>query len=239
MDKPFNELRQEALASLGDYPSLSRFPVGTSGPIYPGLMTCSAGDDDSVPFEKLVGVTADGRIFDISGDVDGCLKCSRCQGALLQNFQHDYDDCFTLNKHRLFEVRSAFLRWAVVRSNFTLLPDVEYPNVGLDCLERLLDRLGTSVGEVDDWNSLRASVSNLLSTERDRPATMSYLAFGERIIRYLNDCLTSMPDSRKSQVCATSSPPSADISKALEELQLLRDRQSTYFVFLNNKLSNY
>ena len=221
----FSDFRDQVITCLGSNPVLSEIPE-TTGPIYPGLVWWPSEESGaSPPFWRLIGVSADGRMLDISGLGESAqLKCARCGSEIRLdlNFQHAGDsDCYRLlGAKPLYDVRVAFLRWAVIRGQL-MMSSTNPEEDSKPKFESLLVELsGSSLGHFEDWENLLAwSRSEFwVSGERDAARTGSNFAICEGIIKRLNDFLLTLPEVWQSGLFCTVSPPSDDIFSALREV---------------------
>jgi hypothetical protein len=220
----FRDLVDQVFAGLGSNPVLENLPKMT-GPIFPGLVQWPTEGPGSVPFWRMIGVTADGRMWGISGRGESALLNCACCGDQIQlglNFQHAgaSGDCYRLSEFRLYDVRQAFLRWAVIRVQILRGFNPEEDS-RLDFESLLVTLTGNSLGRFEDWKALLAWAKGefWFPGERDAAFTGSRFAICEGIIQGLNDLLLTLPEVWQRGMFITRGPPSGDVASSLAEFQ--------------------
>jgi len=196
------------------------------GPIYPGLKQVNVNDND-VGW-RLLGVTADGRLWDISGERSNGvhLHCDACGGQILmdQQFQHGGNqDCFVLSESSIGEARLAFMRWMIIRV-MVIEPGREddYYKEEMDSL--LLSLYDVEYGENEEFNGLLAWAYGEYwnpAHGRDVPVTFAGFKIGEAVIHRLNNILFSTPEVRERGLFVTPFPPGSNYSEEARTIQSL------------------
>jgi hypothetical protein len=196
------------------------------GPIYPGLRYVKVNDNDMG--WRLFGVTADGRLWDISGErsSEGHLHCGVCGGQILmdQQFQHDLNqDCFILSQSSIGEARLAFMRWAIIRVMvIDRNREDDYYKEKLDDL--LLSLYEVEYGENEDFSGLLAWANSEFWNPADgRYDFITFAGFqaGEAIVHRLNRLLFPAHRFRKMGLFVTPFPPGSNGSEEARTIQSL------------------
>jgi hypothetical protein len=219
----FAELRDKALACCGSNSVLSNYPE-TTGPIYPGLVLWPA-EDGASPFWAMIGVSSDGRLWDIYDSREPAqLKCAICRDRIQieSNFQHaENSDCFRVTKSRLFDARKAFLRWAVVRVQLqkrAMGPDADLKQM----FESLLVALsGTALGPCESFEDLLAWANGEFRSVGTGNFALACSRFSicEEIIHLVNNFALTLPlDVWQNGLFGTLIPPLSDIGLAFRSL---------------------
>ncbi len=223
----FSDLSDQVLARLGSNPVLVNLPE-TTGPIFPGLVRWPSEGPGTIPFWRMIGVSAGGRMYvwDTSGSGESVhLKCAWCVDQIMLdlNFQHagHFGDCHRLSESRLYDVREAFLRWALIRVQLLRGSSPEEDS-RIDFESMLVTLTGNSLGRFEDWEALLAWAKGEFwcSGERDAAFTGSRFAICEGIIQGLNDLLFTLPEVwQNGMFSGTLSPPSGDVGSSLADFQ--------------------